>query len=166
MKKNICLFATILTLYSCSTMNKISGKEYIYESPNRKLTLFFENDSVCTLKNIFYCDDMDIKYREITSKAIYKKKTDMILLKNIICENSSCEFSPIVDIPIQESSKCVFLNRESRTSKKGFDGRTYQNEYLKYGAVPNIDNDTLYIYKKQLTLIKKIERGSIGFIFK
>lgn len=166
MKKKIFLFSTVIVLYSCSSIKSVSGKKFVYESLNRELILSFDNDSLCTLKNVFYCDDIDKKYREITIKATYKKNGDIIILKNIDCKENSCVLPPIVEIPTQASNKCNFLSSESRESKKIFDGRTYQSEYLKYGVVPNIDNDTLYIYKKQITLVKKFERGSLGFIFK
>lgn len=164
--KKIILLLFFVSFSSCSTMNIISGKSFLYESNYRKLVLSFQNDSLCTLTNTFYCDDIDERYRKITITAFYKIQSDMIFLKNIDCKDNLCVFSPILDVPIQESNECNFLSSEKRNSKKIFDGRTYQSEYLKYGAVPNIDNDTLYIYKKQITFVKKIENGTIGFIFK
>jgi hypothetical protein len=166
MKKILFIFTILLILYSCSTTKDISGKKFIYRSPNRELLLHFENDSLCSLKNIFYCDDIDKKYKEITTKATYKRQSNMIILKNIVCKDYACEFSPNIDIPIQISSKCFFLNKESRNKKTVFDGRTYQSEYHKYGLVPNIDVDTMYINNNQITLVKKIDRGSFGFVFK
>lgn len=164
--KKIVLFVLVTILSSCSTMNNISGKQFLYESYNRKLVLSFQNDSLCTLTNTFHCNNIDEKYKEITVTTIYKRESNMIFLRNIDCKDNGCIFSPIFDVPIQESNNCNFLSRESRNFKKIFDGRKYQSEYLKYGAIPNVDIDTLYIHKKQITFIKKIESGTIGFIFK
>ncbi len=166
MKKILFLFTIALILYSCSTIKDISGKKFTYRSPNRELLLYFENDSLCSLKNIFYCDDIDNKYKEITIKATYKKQSNMIIMKNIVCKDNACEFSPNIDIPIQMSNKCIFLNKESRNGKTTFDGRTYQSDYHKYGLVPNIDIDTMYINKNQIIFVKKIDKGNFGFIFK
>jgi hypothetical protein len=166
MKKVLFLLTIVLILYSCSTTKGIAGKKFIYESPNRELLLFFENDSLCSIKNTFYCDDIDDKYREIVIKATYKKKSNMIIIKNIDCKDNTCQFPPNIDIPIQTSNKCLFLNKENRNEKTIFDGRTFQSDYHKYGLVPNIDIDTMYIYKNQITLVKKIGRGNFGFIFK
>ncbi|MFP9112972.1 hypothetical protein ACLI1A_03465 [Flavobacterium sp. RHBU_3] len=164
--KKIMIFTALVIFYSCSTTNKISGKKYIYQSLNRELILSFENDTACTLKNIFYCDDIDIHYKEITIKTTYRKEKDIIILKNINCMENKCVFPPTIDILIQVSKNCDFLNIENREPKKIFDGRTYQSKYYEYGSVPNIDIDTLYVYKEQFTLVKKVGRGSIGFVFK
>lgn len=166
MKKTLILFATIIMVYSCSSTKKISGKGFVYKSQNRQLSLSFENDSLCSLKNVFYCDDIDNKYKEIIIKATYKIQSDMIIIRNINCKGFTCEYAPNMDIPIQQSNNCVFLNKESRTGKAVFDGRTYQSDYHKFGLVPNIDIDTLYIIKDEITFVKKIDRGSFGFVFK
>ena len=169
MKKNL-FFLTIalfvLMLFSCSTNKDISGKKYVYKSLNREFLLFFENDSICSFKNIFYCDDIDNKYKEIVIRATYKKKSNKIIIKNLDCKDNTCEFPPNLDIPIQTSNKCQFLNKENRNEKKIFDGRTFQSDYHKYGLVPNIDIDTMYIYKNEITFVKKYGRGNFGFIFK
>lgn len=146
--------------------NKISSKNYSYRSLNRELLLSFENDSLCSIKNVFYCDDIADMYKETIIKATYKRKSNMFIITNLTCKSSSCEYFPNMDIPSLQSSKCIFLNKENRTEKAIYDGRTFQSDYRKYGLIPNIDIDTLYIIKDEIILVKKIDRGSFGFIFK
>ena len=156
----------VLITFSCASIKQIAGKNFSYTSPNRELLLSFENDSLCSIKNIFYCDDIENKYKEITIKATYKRQSNMIIIRNVTCKDDTCKFSTNINIPIQESNKCAFLNKAHRESKMIFDGRKYQSDYHKYGLIPNIDIDTMYIYKNKITLIKKIENGNFGFIFK
>ena len=89
----------------------------------------------------------------------------MIILKNITCKDDSCIYQQNIEIPIQKSSNCSFLNNEGRNSKTVFDGRTYQSDYHKYGLVPNIDIDTMHISNGKIILIKKNNNGNFGFIF-
>jgi hypothetical protein len=163
MKKIIIILTAVLATFSCSSIKQIAGKKFSYASPNRKLLLSFENDSLCSFKNIFYCDDIDSKYKEITIRASYKRQSNMIIIRNVTCKDNTCKFPSNIDIPIQESNKCVFLNKENRDSKMIFDGRKYQSDYHKYGLVPNIDIDTMYIYKNKITLIKEIGNGNLLF---
>lgn len=164
--KKIIIITVLLVTFSCSSIKEIKGKQFSYSSPNRELFLSFENDSLCSIKNVFHCDDIDNKYKEITIKAIYKRQSNMIIIRNVTCKDNTCKFPPNIDIPIQISNKCLFLNKENRNGKEIFDGRKYQSDYQKYGLVPNIDIDTMYIYKNKITLVKKIENGNFGFIFK
>ena len=166
MKKTVIIFTVILTAFSCSSIKEIAGKKFSYTSPNRKLLLSFENDSLCSIKNIFYCDDIDNKFKEISIKATYKRQSNMIIVRNITCKDNFCKYPSNIDIPVQESTKCIFLNKDNREFKMIFDGRKYQSDYHKFGLVPNIDIDTMYIYKNKITLIKKIGNGNFGFIFK
>ena len=164
--KKIVVFTIIIITFSCKSIKEITGKKFIYSSPNRELLLSFENDTLCNIKNIFQCDDIENKYKEITIKATYKRVSNMIILKNVICKGDNCNLPQYIDIPFQTSNKCFFLNKENRNGKLIFDGREYQSNYYKYGLVPNIDIDTMYIYKNKITLIKKVKNGNFGFVFK
>ncbi|MFP9113147.1 hypothetical protein ACLI1A_04350, partial [Flavobacterium sp. RHBU_3] len=104
-------------------------------------------------------------YKRVKIITTYRKIDNMIVLKNIACKNDSCVFPPTIFIPIQNSRNCNFLNSENRESKTIFDGRTYLSNFDKYGQVPNIDVDTLYMYDNKLLFYKKIEGGNLGFIF-
>lgn len=166
MKKILVALVIVMTLVCCSSAKRVSGSKFIYKSLNRELVLSFDNDSLCSLTNTFHCDDIDNKYKEIVVKAFYERRQDIIILKNVSCVKEDCKYSSNIDIPIQQSIKCSFLDSDGRTKKEVFDGRTYQSDYYKFGLVPNIDIDTLYIHNNEVTLIKKIDRGNFGFVFK
>ena len=155
-----------MILVGCSSAKKISGNRFIHKSLNRELIISFDNDSLCSLTNTFDCEDIDDKLKTIVIKAIYKRREGMIILRNVTCEKGNCKYPPNIDVPVQQSNECPFLNGPSRAKREVFDGRTYQNEYYKFGLIPNIDIDTLYINDDELTLIKKIDRGNFGFVFK
>jgi hypothetical protein len=166
MKKILIILLVLVFAFSCSSVKNLKGEKFIYKSQNRELLLTFSSDSVCTIKNTFFCDKIDDKFREITINATYKKQGNMIIIKNINCKNNDCVYPPSIEIPVQENSDCVFLNNEGRKNKTVFDGKTYQNDYHKYGLVPNIDIDTMYISERKIIFTKKIRNGSFGFIFK
>jgi len=166
MKKIVLIYSLLFLLVSCSSLKVISGKKFKFNSNNRELILHFENDSLCILKNTFYCDDIEEQYKEIIVKSKYERRGDSIFLKNINCKQDDCNFSTIIEIPIQNSLSCDFLNEESRQSKVLFDGRSYKTKYHEFGLVPNVDIDTLYINKKSIIFVKKIKNGNFGFVFK
>lgn len=163
MKKRYIIVCFLLV--SCSVIRDIEGNTYIYESKRRTLQLFFENDTICKLKNIFHCADIDSKFKELTNVCMYRRVADTIFLRNMNCKNDSCEYDLILDIPIQNSKNCSFLNKKSRTKQLMF-GPNYITEYQKYGLVPKIDIDTIHILKRRMILYKQKGRNSIGFIFK
>lgn len=166
MRKMLIVLFVIVFTFSCSSLKELKGKRFIYKSQNRELLLAFSNDSMCSIKNTFFCDDIDNKFKEMTINATYKKQGDMIIIKNINCKDNNCIYPQSIEIPIQKNSSCIFLNNEGRKTKTIFDGRKYQSDYHKYGLVPNIDIDTMYINKRKIILIKKVENGNFGFIFK
>lgn len=166
MKKILIILWVIPFVFSCLSVKNLKHKKFIYKSKNRELSLTFSGDSMCVIKNTFFCNKIDDKFREIKINATYKKQGNKIIIKNINCKNNNCIYPPTMEIPIQENSDCLFLNNEGRKSKIIFDGRTYQSNYYKYGLVPNIDIDTMYIVKRKIIFVKKIKNGSFGFIFK
>lgn len=165
MKKLLVIFYVLVFTFSCSSSKELKGKKFIYKSQNRELLLTFSSNSMCSIKNTFFCDDVEDKFKEITVNATYKIQGNMIILKNITCKDDSCIYQQNIEIPIQKSSNCSFLNNEGRNSKTVFDGRTYQSDYHKYGLVPNIDIDTMHISNGKIILIKKNNNGNFGFIF-
>lgn len=154
-----------LILFSCSVSKEISNKTFKYKSKKRTLQLVFENDSICRLENIFYCNDIKSDIKELTTISTYKKNGDTIFLKNIACTTDNCHYDLIRDIPPQESKDCDFLNIEKR-KRKMIIGPSYLTDYQKYGIVPNIDIDTLYIIGNKIFLNKQSKEMSISFIFK
>lgn len=161
----ILIFAIYLTS-SCSSIISLHRKQFIYTSKNRELSIYFYPDNTCLIKNIFLCKNIDEDFREQTINATYKRSGKLILLKNAACVGNGCIFPEYIEIPIQKDSDCFFLNAEARQEKVIFDGRKFQTEYHKYGLVPNIDIDTMYISDKKIILIKKSIDGNFGFIFK
>jgi len=147
---------------SCSTVSKLRGNKYTYKSKQRILELIFTDQTTCVLKNTFHCPDIEEKYRIISTECNYTQKGDTIFLCN---KNLNYHNGLYIEIPPQNSEKCEFLNEKSR-EKKFTIGPNYATDYEKYGVVPNITTDTLYIIKNKIVLFKKSENRSIGFIFK
>jgi hypothetical protein len=161
----VILISGLLLFDNCSINRKICGETYTAKTKSRIARLKFDNDSICRFVNTFKCNDIDSKYKEITITCKYQKLDNLIILRNEKCKCDSCNFDFTIDIPPQESKKCFFLNDESR--KVNFSiGPTYLNAYEKYGFIPNIDIDTVYIVKNKLIFIKQNSWRSIGFIFK
>jgi hypothetical protein len=147
-------------------MNSVKGKVFMNESINRKLVLSFSNDSTCTFKNIFNCEDIDDEYKNISINATYKRDFNTIIVTNKLCKTDDCVLAPKIEIPIQKSKKCDFLNEDYRKDKIIFDGRHIKSKFHEYGIIPNIDIDTIYIYKNKIILLKVIDNVNRGFIFK
>lgn len=165
MKKISLILLSSLVFVSCSVTMNLGGKTYKYRSKKRTLQLVFVNDSICKFKNTFHCEDIDQSIKELVAVCKYERVNDRIYLQNIDCKNDSCEYDLTVDIPVQNSSDCDFLNAEHRNRKSTI-GPNYSTDYRKYGSVPMIDIDTLYIQKNRIVLIKKNEKESVGFVFK
>jgi len=150
---------------SCNTTKDLTHKTFSYQSKRRTLQLTFKNDSICTFKNIFHCNDIDKGIKELVITCKYKRVHDTIYLKNIECKSDSCNYSLTADIPIQNCKQCSFLNKENR-SRVFTIGPSYITEYQKHGLIPNIDIDTLYVIKNKILLSKHDERMSVLFVFK
>lgn len=163
--KGIIWIVLALLISSCNITKVLSGKTFEYKSKNRKLQIVFNNDSICQLKNVFLCNDIDFKFKEITITCNYKRDHDTLYLKNINCKDANCSYDLTIYIPPQESQKCSFLSEKNRKTTN-FVGPSYVSEYQKYGLVPNIDIDTLYIIKNKILLYKYNEIMSIGYYFK
>ena len=150
---------------ACVFPQDLANKTYVYRSKKRTLTLFFENDSICRLRNVFRCNDIDEKYREVITICRYKKNDDLIYLRNIECKDDNCNYGLALNIPIQNSVQCNFLNKEHRRMGNVI-APNYITDYRKFGLIPAIDIDTLYIKKNKIMLYKQYDKESIGFIFK
>lgn len=155
------MFFFLVTL-SCNTALKLEGNRFIYKSKKRRLQFTFKNDSLCILKNVFYCPDIDPAFKVINIDCSYIKKGDTVFLKNL---NPKQAGDLYLYIPPQKSNCCKFLNKENRQRTFSI-GPNYHTDYEEYGLVPNITNDTLFIVKKKIYFFKRNQRESIGFIFK
>jgi hypothetical protein len=156
----------ILIFVSCKTTKHLAGKTFNYNSKKRTLQLIFDNDSICRLRNVFYCNDIDEKLKEITIHCQYERLYDTLYVKNINCGNDdSCKYDLFYSIPPQISKQCSFLSEEKRANIKGI-GPKYLTDYEKYGLVPNIDIDTLYIVKNRIILMKHNENLNFWFVFR
>ena len=160
----ILIFICIL-LQTCSIDKNISGRTFVSKTKGRIAQLRFDNDSICHFINTFQCNDIDPKYKEIIISCRYVKRDSIIILRNDKCKSDTCRLGLTIDIPPQESKKCYFLNEKSREVHFSI-GPTYMTAYEKYGFIPNIDIDTIYIIKSKLILIKGDSMKTIGLIFK
>ena len=166
MRRIYIVFITLLLFVSCNVTKDLVGDVYSYKSKRRTLQLIFDNDSICRIKNIFHCKDIDEEIKEITTVCEYIRVEDTIYLKNIDCEHDTCEYGLFMDIPFQNSKKCYFLNEEHRRARALRVGPSYKGEYRKYGIIPKIDVDTLYILKNEILFYKQSNWESVGFFFK
>lgn len=165
MKKLYILLLVFYVLLSCNATKRLIGKTYVYRSKKRTLSLIFENDTICKLKNTFHCKDIDIEIRELVIICKYQRINNKIFLKNLKCKSDTCNYGLSVSIPIQNSKKCDFLNEEHRI-KRNTIGPKFTSKYDKYGLIPAIDIDTLYVQKNKIILYKQDRNESIGFVFK
>ncbi|MEN6501952.1 MAG: hypothetical protein ABFC55_06210 [Tenuifilaceae bacterium] len=159
------LILASLVLASCSIPKDLSNSTFKYKSKKRTLQLVFVNESICRLENIFHCNDIESDVKELTTICTYRRNGDTIFLKNINCENSDCNYGLIREIAPQESKQCDFLNSEKR-GRRVTVGPNYLTDYQKYGLVPNIDIDTLYVIKNKIFFNKQNKGMSVSFIFK
>jgi hypothetical protein len=164
--KIACKLVLILLFFiSCKTTKDLRGKTYKYKSQKRTLEFIFDNDSICRLKNTFHCNDIDESVKRIIITCEYIRVRDTLYLKNNNCKDNSCKYDLVFLIPPQESAQCSFLKKEER--KRPFlIGPSYLTEYQKYGLVPNIDIDTLYVVKNKLLFTKHDQKMRLMFVFK
>jgi hypothetical protein len=158
----IIVITLLLVVVSCASIKELPKNKYVYKSKNRTLEMYFKDSSTCVLKNTFECPDIDPNFKNITIECNYLRKGDTIFLNSKNLNNSGNLY---LDIPPQESINCDFLNKEKRHRASSV-APSYATDYDKYGLVPNINQDTLYIIKNKIVLFKKNKNRSIGFIFK
>lgn len=158
-----CILFILFT--SCNTIKQLSGHTFYYKSKNRKLELAFKNDSLCEIKNTFYCEDIDLAIRNINFLCKYKRIGRTIYLSNLKPNKMNKDITYY--IPPQNSIPCYFLNDNNRKGKNiQFIGPDYSTPYEQYGVIPNVSEDTLYIVKNKIVYYKNNGRKSIGFIFR
>jgi hypothetical protein len=150
---------------ACNPTKNLVGKSFKSHSKHRTAKLNFDNDSIGRFINIFHCTDIDPEYKTVTILFNYRKTDDKIILKNINCKSDSCTNNFTLDIPLQSSKKCSFLNKDKREKRFGI-GPNYLTAYEKYGFVPSLDIDTVYIVKRKLIFVKQQNWRSIGFVLK
>ncbi len=138
------IIIAFLSICSCVSVLELSGNKYKYKSKNRVLELYFKDDSICTLENTFKCSDIDSIFKNIVIECNYTRVGNTVFLERIGVGNKGELY---IDIPPQESSKCDFLNKEKR--ERSLLSPAYATSYDRYGLVPNINRDTLFIIKNQ-----------------
>lgn len=158
----ITAITLVFIVVSCASIKELPNNKFVYKSKSRTLEVYFKDSTTCILKNTFECPDVDPNFKNITIDCNYLRKGDTIFLSNKKPNNNE---SLYLDIPPQESNKCDFLNKEKRERVFSI-GPSYATDYDKYGLVPNINQDTLYIVKNKVVLFKKNKIQSIGFVFK
>lgn len=151
MKYNIIFTISILFLTSCSISNKIViKKDYIFnENSQRKLILTFQNDSVCTLKNIYNYEK--IEENELVQNCRYKSLDQKVLLINDDDTFLDTLGKGYFYFPSIEKSDRTNLD----TNDKINIGPKYISDKERYAKVPFIDMDTVLVYKRKLIWIKK-----------
>jgi hypothetical protein len=167
MNKNILniIYLVIMLFEACNTSEKLANKTFSYKSKHRLLEFVFNNDSICTLKNTFYCKKIDSNIEEISSVCKYKRSFDTIYFKNIDCKSNDCIYDLFRQIPSQQSTECSFLTKKERDINVRIGGN-YVKEFDKFGLIPNIDIDTAYIIKGKILFFKGDKEHSMTFIFK
>lgn len=156
MQNKITLIIFILFISCKSQSLAIVDNYYIYESNNRKLSIQILDENNLIIKNVFNCTNIDDKFKNI----IFKKKYRISKNKIIILNPQKEEFA----LPYFNDSDCIFLSEKYRKNiKRLYDGRTFYPDKSSY-YIPNID--TLKITQEDLYYYKKVENGSVGFIFK
>lgn len=158
------LFFIVSLIVSCRITKDVSNQSFIYKSENRTLELIFDSDSTCQLINTFHCSDIDLDVRELTTYCSYLKIGDKIILRNLNCKTDTCKYDLFMDIPVQKSVECDFLNEENRIQQTL--SPNYSTQYKEKAAYPLIDIDTLQILKNKIVLYKQNNFESIGFVFK
>ena len=158
----ITAISFLFIVVSCASIKGLSNNKYVYKSKNRTLEIYFKDNSTGVLTNTFECPDIEPKFKILTFEYTYLRKGDTIFLNNINSDNNENLY---LDIPPQESNMCDFLNMENRKRDSNV-GPSYATDYEKYGLVPNLNQDTLYIVKNKIVFFKKNKNQSIGFIFK
>lgn len=156
MHNKITLIIFILFVSCKSQSLTIIGNEYIYENSNRKLSIRILDENNLIIKNIFNCTNIDEQFKNIVFKKKYRISNNKIIILNPEKEEFNLSYF--------NNSDCDFLSEKYRTDiRRFYDGRTfYPDKSLYY--IPNID--TLNITQDNLYYYKKVENGSMGFMFK
>ena len=131
MRNIYIILIVFLSFISCINTKDLGGKSFSYKSKKRTLELVFENDSICRLQNTFHCNDINSEKKKITINCQYKRIKDTIYLRNLDCKDDNCMYDLTINIPVQDSKSCSFLNEEYRKIKLAI-GPSYKNEYQKY----------------------------------
>ena len=161
----IFLLLVTLAYQTLGSKNHINGKTYTYKSKNRTLELKFVNVTLCILTNNFKCKCIDPESRSLSQSCRYILKSDTLILQNLSYKKKNASSDLILSIPSQNCSECWFLSDESKKMNRLFGGN-YLTDYQKYGSVPNIEVDTLFMMKNKIFLTKTDGKISFTFIFK
>lgn len=167
MKLSIFFILSFLFV-SCYSSKTLNDSIFLYRSKKRSLSINLENDSIGKMINVFKCRKIDEEVRTTISFFTYTRSLDTIFIRNINCETEdSCLYNPFYIVPPQLDCRCRFLSKEKRINSNGI-GPRYITEFEKYGLIPNIDIDTLYLLKsRELLLVKsRIDNFYIHYIFK
>lgn len=150
MKQNLLLLIAATSIIGCSIHKGLKRNYVFHDGSKRKLTLSFQNDSICALKNIYDCDNLENK--EMTFKCKYKVLSNKYLL--LINDNAYIDTTGVGYFYFPETSglNCEFLQKKE---KRITIGPNYPTEYERYGKIPYITTDTIVSHKRKLVWIKK-----------
>ncbi len=152
----LCLFA----FYSCS--NKfIVNRDYVFkEGSKRKLTLTFQNDSVCVVKNFYKTDENE------TKEFVYKCRYGILSNDYLLLTNDG----KLVDTA--GIGYFYFPKKDTGSSSLKWEkdilstSPNYSNSNDKYLKVPYVGKDTLIRYRKNILWIKKDRDKNVVGYFK
>lgn len=153
MKLNLLLLIAATSLISCS-IHKGLKRNYVFrDGSKRKLTLSFQNDSICVLKNIYACDNLENK--EMHFKCRYEVLSSKYLL--LINDNAYVDTTGVgyFYFPATTDLSCEFLQKKEKTEKPITIGPNYPTEYERYGKIPYVTMDTLVNHRGKLAWVKK-----------
>ncbi|MBK0378873.1 hypothetical protein [Mucilaginibacter segetis] len=165
MKLHVIYFIPLFLLMGCA-INKdiIKKRDYVFKNDaQRKLILTFQNDSDCTLKDVYTANNT---HKELVIHCKYKTLSN----QSVVLLNNDRAY-------VDTSGAGYFyfppLNRNDTTlavkSKQTFIiGPNYPSDYGKHAKVPFVDRDTLINNRGKLHWIKKNKNNKVVgyYVFK
>ncbi|MFC6268512.1 hypothetical protein [Frigoriflavimonas asaccharolytica] len=160
LEKLVIYLFSFWMILSCSSnktnTNELIGKKFTAKTENRRLEIKIIDTEDLEITNEFFCTNIDEKYRKIVFKKKYHRIQNSIILTDSIFN---------FNLPYFNNSNCLFLSEKYRSTKdrKIFDGRTMNSNQEELYSIWNID--TLKIIENKLIYLKKLKRGSKGYLF-
>ena len=160
-KQLITYIFSYLLLLACSSQKLISeeiiGRKFSSRSESRKMEIKIIDAENLEVTNEFYCTNIDEQFRKTAFKKKYRRNGNSIILNDSIFN---------FKLPYFDNSSCAFLSEKYRNTedRKIFDGRTLDSNQERLYSIWNID--TLKIIGNNLVYMKKVKRGSKGYLFK
>jgi|SRR6185437_14465340 len=142
----------------------IKQREYIFKNaPQRELILTFQNDSNCTLKDVYNVNEM---HRELLMNCKYKILSSqlIVLLNNDMAYIDTLGVGYFYFPPPSKKDTALTVNKKQTLMI----GPNYPSDYEKYAKVPFVQRDTLINNRGKLHWIKKDKSNKVVgyYVFK